>query len=280
MPREMRYRTAGILFYLVVILNLALTQQGQNLVSALFASATPSPSPTQTVSPLPTPSSSPAPMPTCSPSTNSDAGKLWMAAFTAGVAAFTSDAVGFALSALFFCIWQLRGGYSALWKKNLSYNPKDFILTEYRKSYRGAPDEASLHRRFEERWDSYSLEVFLSYVWQYAPKRLDEWHSRRLTVFFAYWSSILGVVLGFVVSFTLSCAFHLCLTPVHMWIALIATFFVGLFCFNAWQVKKDVRQIVDLCVAGLLNPGLRMTMEGIKDGSVNDAGTGGDEASE
>ncbi|MFB0534491.1 MAG: hypothetical protein ACETWR_05875 [Anaerolineae bacterium] len=143
MPREMRYRPLGILFYLVVVLSLAATRQGQCFVRQLFAS-----------------------------STGSDNAQLWVAAFAVGAGVFTSDAVGFALSALFFFVWQLSGGYSALWEKKLSYNPKKFIVDEYGKKRQGAGDEAPTHEKFEEQWESYSSEVFLSlYFAPFQPNR-------------------------------------------------------------------------------------------------------------
>lgn len=241
MPREMRYRTVGILFYLVIVLSLAVTQNEKEvlIISDLF--------------------------------TNSENGKLWVAVFTAGVTVFTSDAVGFVMSALFYSCWQRRGGYSRLWEKKAGYNPKDFILTEYRKESLQVPDKADVHKKFEEQWESYSSDAFLNYVWygKDTPKVLEEWVTRRFTLFFAYWSSIVGIALGFLVSFPL---IHfngdVDFTEWHVVIVLVALGLIGVFAFNAGRTKREAWQMIDLWIARSLNPRLRTILNDIREDSA------------
>jgi len=247
----MRYRNTGILFYLAVVLSLGATQEGQCFIRNLLLNA-------------------------IKPDV-ANVFELVVAVFSLGIGVFTSDAVGFVLNTVFFFFWEnvggrLRpgeGGYSKQLEE-CGYDLRGFIISEYDRSGPEATGRNDLHQKFEKQWTSYSANVFLSFIWHHAPKYIDDWVTRRYNVFFTHWSSLVGIVLGFILSIALIWTWHLHLTCAYFWIVIVAVGFVFIFYRQAQYAKHEALQMHDLWVAGVINPRLRRILRKIGEDASTD----------
>lgn len=247
MTREIRWRTAGILFYLVFIFNLIVTRTGQDTAHTLILSTTP---------------------------TNSF--QVLLTLLVAGIGVFTSDAIGYAINTVVFFWWDIlrggfqvgKGGYSAEYERSGNYaiRIRDVIIEEYRREPKDLNNDAltALHERFEKKWGGYSPDVFLSYLWQYAPKYIDGWDTGRYTAFFTNMSSATGILFGLLLSSIIILTQNIGWTSINYAIVVIAAICMVMFYANGRYAREEAWQIVDLWVAGLVNPRLRMALRKLR----------------
>jgi hypothetical protein len=172
MSREFRTRPAGLFFYAIVGLLVALTSEGQRAISA------------------------------ASNQTGSETtGTALVAAATAVAALLTSDAAGFAFGALHAFWWnRLRGrfrpegGFSREWE-GLLVDPRSVVQANFEQAARTSDDPQAAGAGVDE-LPPFTRDVYLSYFWQQAPSPLVTWAARRYTVFFGSSTSALGIALG------------------------------------------------------------------------------------
>jgi len=175
-----------------------------------------------------------------------------IAAFGLGLIIFTSEATGYIFTAIPLFYWNVfrDGFYSCEWKR-LSYDPKDSIIASY-----NADRESSSppHRELDSQLLNSSTDIFLSYFWQQAPEGIVEWVMRRYTAFFSGLSAALGIWIGCILSAAVAIMFsfaHNLLTYI-LYAAWVSAGLILLV--NAQIARQEGRQMVDLWLAGRLNP--------------------------
>jgi hypothetical protein len=242
MGREMRWRTAGILFYIVALSSLLLTKAGEEFIRNLFNNLD-----------------------------QLDVYQLVVGLIGVGVGVFTSDAVGYVISTVVFFWWEIllgkfrsgEGGYSSEYQKRAAYNIKDIIIERYGQT-KMKISKAPQHEKFELQWKTYSADVFLSYIWQYAPSYIDNWDTRRYTIFFTNLSTATGILLGFITSIILIFIWNMGWTLSNYLIAVIVLSITIMLIWNADAARKEGWQMVDLWVAGIINPRLKKVLDDLK----------------
>jgi hypothetical protein len=232
MAREMRWRTAGILFYLVLVMSLMTTRVGEDFIRNLI--------------------SIPA---------KADIYQVVLTILGTGFVLFSSDAIGFMLSAMAIFFWEGRfqpgkGGYSADRLGRTSYNLKDIIIEQYKNASKTAGER--LHEKFEKQWETYSPDVFWSFIWwQYAPCYIVDWATRRYTMFFTNLSAATGVLFGLVFSALIIMVGQMGFTSTHLLILFVSLVWIYVLWQNAQHPRQEAWQMADVWVAGFTNPGLR-----------------------
>jgi len=259
MTRELRYRPTGVLFYLVFALSLILSKSSKVFFCNLTIQ-------------------------------DPQTGIYQAAAAILGVVAIllTSDAIGFVLSSLYIFWWNIlrgrfrlgKGGFSKEYRK-LAYDIKSYIIAQYRnidiasgivEEHKSAVKTDYLkaqHQKFEKQLEFYSAEVFLSYFWQQAPSSITEWVSRRFTVFFAGVSTILGILLGLLISGVVIMVCNLGWTASNTYVTIIFIIFIIVVGLNANYVRNEAWQMIDVWFAGVLNPRMRSIFNTIKKDTTN-----------
>lgn len=241
MTREMRLRSAGMLFYIVLSVTLLLTEKGMCFANSMLTGMT-------------------------NISGNTDWAGTLVAVAGLAIAVFTSDAVGWVfssitmfLSPILDCHRPSRYFYANAWRK-LTYDLKRKTIDDYERARDPQDKDAGL----DERWKDYSADVFLSYFWQREPKQVAEWVSRRYTAFFVYLSSALGIFLGLVLSgfltYRLGLGCTLCLKIAFV-IAFLMMAFLG---FTSLAPRTEARQMVDLWQRAAFDPDMKTVLDTIK----------------
>ena len=227
LDREFRFRPAGMVFYLVLALNLLLTQTGLDLVRDLQL--------------------------------KTDIPQAVAAIFATGILLFTSDSVGYLFTSLVVFHFNARGGYSRDYRTRLGYRDFKQRIIDYYFNDPHPIAEESKHKRFEEQWLRYSEEAFMAYFfWHlFQDNPLDDWFTRRFSAYFAGLSAALAIVIGLALSMVLTCAFQMHWTPVNTWVTAVSLLFCIVLGSNAVRARRDTWPIVDLWVAGILNPRIR-----------------------
>ncbi len=241
MTRELRLRPAGILFYTVLALSLVATQVSEDFLRNL--------------------PSQPA---------QADIYQAVTAILGLGALLFTSDAIGYVFSTVHVFLWNIvrgrfrqgSGGYSAEWHR-LGYDLKGHIVQQY-KNTPTTPNDTVNHLKFEKQWESYSADVFLSYFWQQAPSGIVDWAMRRHTAFFAGMSTVIGIGLGLALSAIIIWAWKLGWTPTNTGIAITSVVLALVIYRNAQYSRSEAWQIIDLWLAGKLNPRLRTVLDELR----------------
>lgn len=239
MTRELRLKLAGILFYLIFALNLAVSAKGIEFLIAL-------------------------------PSGSEGSGTYQAIAAVLGLGAllFTTEAIGYIFSNLHLIWWNIirgkfkheKAGYSAEWE-NLGYNMKNTIIDNYDLSIHQAGGEA--HQKFERQFKSYTPDVFLSYFWQQAPKGIVDWAMRRNTAYFSGCSTVTGLVLALILS---GWIIHKCGFGWTDWNTsiLVSTLFLSAIVYwNAQHSRKEAWQIIDLYLAEKFNSRFKQVLNQI-----------------
>jgi len=239
MPREMRWRTAGILFYLILVLSLMVTQVGQDFIRNLFYSFA-----------------------------KADIYQVVLTILGTGLVLFSSDAIGFMFSTMVLFFWEGkfrpgRGGYSSEWLRRTSYNIKDIIIEQYKNAPKTTKIE-SLHKIFEKQWETYNPDIFLTFIWQFAPRYIDDWDTRKYSSFFTDLSTITGMFFGLVLSALIIWVWHMGFTLTHLIILLVSLAWIYMLWRNAQYARQEAWQMVDMWIAGFINPRLRKILNTLK----------------
>lgn len=240
MTIELRLRAAGMLFYIVLLLNL--------LASRFFGVSV-----LNNISPQP------------------DTFQTLATLAGAGALIFTSEAIGFIFNSIFVFFWnnvrgigQKAGGYSTEWLK-LGYEPKRYIIELY-KNTKGSVLRKRQDEKFENQWETYNADIFLSYLWQnFAPPPVKDWVNRRHTAFFAGMSTVVAIGLSIILSVVLIKTYSLGWTLINSYICVFSTLLMFVFFANAQYARKEVWQTIDLWLAGLLNTRLRTILDAFQD---------------
>lgn len=238
MTRELRYGAAGIIFYLLLVLNLLATQYSRNLLQKLFL-------------PLLT---------TSSQIDSANTYQVIIAIIGLGALIFTSNTIGYLFGSIYIFLWNNipgrfhrgEGGYSAEWKK-LSYDIKTLIIEKYKQASRQLEENPS-HDKFERQWETYSADVFLSYFWQRAPRDIVDWAVRRHTAFLTGMSTIIGISLALLLSITLIIGSNLGWNFSNFIISTVGFLMIFIIYNNAQHARSEAWQIIDLWLAHSLNP--------------------------
>lgn len=251
MAREVRLRPAGMLFYVVLASSLLMTQAGQGFLFNLL-----------------------------SQSTQADIYQAVAAILGVGALLFTSEGVGYVFETMHFFIWNVvrgrfqqgKGGFSAEWER-LGYNRlKSHIIDQYESASK-TPGGDGQHQKFEKQWKTYSADVFLSYFWQQAPVRIVNWAGRRNDAFIAGMSNVIGIALGLVVSLIVIWAWNMGWTVFNTCITIALALLILMICWNAQYARNEAWQIVDLWLAGILNPRLHAILNNIQTEMSADPGS-------
>jgi len=245
MTREMRIRSAGVLFYIVLLVTVLLTEKGCQFITSMLGSV----------------------------SKNTGWAGLLLTATTFGMAIFTSDAIGWVLSAIAtFVISPLLDGnmpsghfYDMEWSKLTYYDKLKDEITKHYKSQHDPQHSDKDAKADERRWKHYSDDIVLSYFWQQGPERIVEWVSRRYTAFFIYRSSAVGILLALIASGIVVCAKGLGASvvlwaSVCLWVVLMAFLW-----FMSDAPRREARQMVDLWLHAAFDDRMRKAVNSIQD---------------
>ena len=248
MTRETRFRVSGLLFYALFTLNLFVTRVGQDFLCNLS-----------------------------SQSNQTDIYQTVAALVGVGALLFTSDVIGYILSTVCYFFWsnnfptmlrERKVGYEAEMKK-LSYNLKSIIIERYKKSQE-KDDSETLHKKFEGQWETYSSDVFLSYIFHQAPQPIVGWTSRRHTAFFAGMAATLAIVLGLILSIFAIFNFDMGWTCGNTVFSIFSIFVLTILYRNAQQARTEAWQMIDLWIAQVLNPNLETILRRIEHSSTEE----------
>lgn len=236
MTRELRLRCAGLLFYITLAVSLLLTDKGIELLGSF-------------------------------PPNDVGWFEALIALLGAGILVFTSDAVGFLFNSVAFAMWNERGkmgagfGYANEWTK-LSYDLKSEVVQRF-----AATSDSNSQRRkhglFEERWKDFSPDVFLSYFWQQAPRRLVDWVSRRHTAYFMGRSATLAISSGIGASIAAILRFGMGWTAWHICIYPFWTGMIIFMSYNYRAARVEALQMIDLWLADAFDPKIRGSLTDI-----------------
>jgi hypothetical protein len=249
MEREQRLRFIGFLFYAVLVLQLALTEEGTTFLRRVLSVQADSAVIAQSES-----SDSAA-------AVGSDPTD-WTGAVPAllglGVVFFSSEASGYLLSSITTSLWNLMGGYSGVWKRNLRKDLKSHIVDLYAVKAESAVESAG-QKMFDDRLKKLNVDVLLNYFWQTCPERLILWEERRVTAFF----------IGCYAAFAIGLANALGTALAWKWLGftswngavLVASilFLLAILC-NARSSYIEMWQIIDLWQERLFDPTLHSVL--------------------
>ncbi len=229
MEREFRIRPTGLIFYLTLIVTLALTKNGITIIKGAFL--------------VP------------SQASNNISNAL-IAITGLGLVIFTSDAIGYIFSSFATAIFNLFGGYSRLFKECLSYNDFTALISLYREDRKEETGVIS-PKEFENKLESISLETLHVFFFWYRDGHenpLDEWVIRRYTAFFTAASSILAIIISQALAVLIVLVFnwHFQLTNWIWFVTLLLTIFA--FVINGVDAILRALEAVDLWVASSTNP--------------------------
>jgi len=235
MTREARIRSAGILFYTVLLVTLLLTDKGWQFIINIFTNM----------------------------SEKADWAGTLIAVVVFGAMIFTSDAMGWVFSAITQLLLSLGGGvppgyfYAMEWR-NLTYNLKDKTIEEYEKQR--ALQHSDKDAGLDERWKGYSDDVFLSYFWQQGPQALVEWVSRRHTRFWVGASSAVGMALALLLSIVLTGTLHLGTTVVWWLAVIILAVVLVIFWLTSASARTEAWQMTDIWLRAAFDPHMGKTL--------------------
>lgn len=221
MTRDMRFRFIGVVFYVFVLAGILMTERAWDSLLS------------------------------CADGSGVATAQLVISAVGVGAVLLTSEAIGYLFGTVFLVIFELRGGWSRIWKPLLeSDSAPDELKTLIRdmQANRAERKSKKIFRRLflvSRREDPFLDDVFFSYVWQQAPKELVNWPLRRSLSFINNWSMVVALAFAWLISAVPILCFGLhqrlliplLLTAVLAW-ALIA---------NAFQNKNELVQFIDVC---------------------------------
>lgn len=232
MEREQRLRFVGILFYAVLVLHLALTREGSELIQTML---TEQPDSTGVVSDQP------------------DLAGLVPALVGLGVVFFSSEAFGYLLSSITQSLWNLLDGYSGVWKRKLFTNLRCYIVDCYSHKLRSAEQPAG-KRIPQERLKKYNLDVLLNYFWQTCPERLIIWAEHRATAFLVGSYAVTAIALADLLACLLVGWRGLGWTSCNTVWLIVTIGFLALIIWNACCAYKELWQVIDLWQGRLFDP--------------------------
>lgn len=237
MNRELRLKVAGMLFYVILTLNLAFSTKGSKFFSGL----------------------------SCGPG-NSGAYQAIAAIVGAGAVLFTSEAIGYLFTSIHVFLWNIirggfekgLGGYSGEWKR-LSYDPKLYITELYKDSIDSG--QLKQDKEFDKLVGTYNRDVFLSTIWLRAPKEIVDWATRRYTAFFLGMATLLSLFMGLLISIIAIKKLNMDWTTMNDCIFVLVSMFCAIVFCNAQYARNEARQIIDLWLAENLNPQFKAIMK-------------------
>jgi hypothetical protein len=240
MTRDMRFRFIGLVFYVLLVMNILMTNQ---VWRSLFGCG----------------------------NGNSGIGtaQVIIGAVSLGAVLFTSEAMGYLFGTVFLVIWEYFGGWSKVWsglkarEKALGTDGKEHgralqalvdnsadpnCEPKGSKSRRGAAKCKALLRRvflFRAKGDPLLEDVFFSYFWQRAPKDLVDWPLRRS----------LSVVTNGSIVVALAFAWLASIVPIACWgirwrllIPIVFTLILlWALVSNASQNRRELAEFVAVC---------------------------------
>ena len=245
MTREARIRSAGILFYIVLLVTLLLTQEGVQFTTDILNNVSENTEDTQNAE-------------------NRDWAGTLVAVATLGTAVLTSDAIGWVFSEITMCILTKgRPGYfyAMEWGK-ITCDLKGRIIENYERPR--DPQHSDKDAGLDERWKGYSADVFLSYFWQQGPEKIVQWVSRRYTRFFITASSVCGMALALGLSIFLMWRFSLGMT-VWWCCAVVISIAVMVSLRSSGAVaRNEARQMVDIWLRAAFDEPMKTALNTMK----------------
>ncbi len=231
MERDFRFRVSGVIFFIVTLLHLALTDRGKDFISSL---------------------------------TNTPDTFQVIVAITSGVfLLFASDSVGFIFSTLFLFVFNLRGGYAGVYTRHLGSLNK-FIVDIYNEMELPLPKDYS-SEEFGKRLKKYNTEHFLIYFLWHRPDgvndNLSKWVERRHTAYFTSYSFIVAATIATFLSSLIISIYDLGFTPIHLTIFIITAAIFVVLVWNGERAMRDAIAVTDLHAAGFINPRVKRILK-------------------
>lgn len=224
--REIRFRFIGMIFYIIFLTNLLLSQTCIDIILGI--------------------------------ENKDESNQILVTLIGLGVLLFTSEAVGFLFSNISFFLWNIRGGikpsdggYSQEWNK-LSYNFKKLVIYYYRNT-QIENDAEKVNSEYDKKLSQYSKDVFLSYFWQRAPKVIIEWVVRRHSAFFTNRSAIVAILLALLLSSLIIFIFGFNWNIANTIVTIICLSLISILWYNAIGSRKEGWQMIDLWLNAKLN---------------------------
>lgn len=228
MERNFRFRVSGLVFIMILLLHLGFTYCGKAFITCL----------------------------------KTDQTNLSVIQILIGAAliVFASDSIGFIFSSISVFIFNRMGGYTRIYKRKLGYSGlKGSIMQIYESMDSKLPNDFS-HDNFQQRWSNYNTEHFLaSFFWHRSdlPNTLNEWIERRHTAYFTSYSYLTAAILGSILSFITIFALKLGVSWANLIILLTTGIVSWIVVKNGEDAMKDALAIIDLRIAGYVNPGVK-----------------------
>ncbi|HAK88077.1 MAG TPA: hypothetical protein DHV16_03000 [Nitrospiraceae bacterium] len=228
--REMRFKITGTLFYTIVVMNLFLTEGGQNFIHNIIQ---------QILNPQIGIASSVVP--------------LISVLLTISALLFTSDAIGYVFSSIVVLWWNFFRGESYQWH-TLKYDLKQKIIQMHQNS---DADKSQEKLQLSDYYD----DVVFNYFWQQAPEPVVEWTVRRDTAFLIGLSAALGIAVSVILSAVLTLYFGMIWTGWNWVVTIIFSILMVIFLFNAWRAGREEWQMMSLWSSGRLDGKLQNTLQ-------------------
>ncbi len=226
--RDLRYKFSGMIFTIVLVLMMCLSDDGNSFINNLRNHNSIS---------------------------DSIGGIVAVAALL-----FASEAVGYIIYSIFFFSWNryggllnVRGGFSREWDK-LDINLKERLLA-FIENEAGEPKKTKPFHR-------YTPDVFFSYYFHsVTPKSVHDWSQRRYENFFAQMSALSALILGTMTSTFLLMCYH-CGWSFANTIASIFIVVLSIVLFiNGYQAKLEGRQMVELWLYSISDDDIKNALE-------------------
>ncbi len=167
-----------------------------------------------------------------------------------------SDVFGYIFTSIFYFVFNLCGGYSELYKKYLSYNQikqniEDLYQKEYNKDNNPLGDK-TFFKNFSE-FNNEVVTVYFSWYKRDHFEPLDDWITRRMSVYFINMSSVVAIIFSYVFGFLIKYHCKLQLTYITGIIFLFTVGIIIALLYNARKAKISALQAADLWLAGKVN---------------------------
>ncbi len=231
MERDFRFRISGVIFFIITLLHLALTDHGKDFISDI--------------------------------TNKPDTFQLIIAITSAVFLLFTSDSIGFIFSTLFLFIFNLRGGYAGLYTRRLG-NLNKFVVDIYNEMKLRLPKDY-LSEEFGKRLKKYNTEHFLIYFLWHRPNgasdNLSKWVERRHTAYFTSYSFMVAATIATLFSSWIIWDYVLGFTPINVTIFIITGIIFAVLVWNGERAMQDAIAVTDLHIAGFINPRVKKILK-------------------
>ncbi len=236
MERNLRFRVSGVIFFVIFISQLALSNSGLfNILSFIIKP----------------PEQEPQVIP---------------AIISALFLFFASEPIGYIFTSISLFVFNLFGGYAGLYSRKIGNLDKD-IIDEYKNIMDTLPND-KLQKNFYKRIKNYNTEQFFIYFFWHringANDNLSSWVERRFTAFFISFSFLTSTIIALSSSIITIYFFNFGFNLLNLISFIISILLTVILAVNGEKAIDDAIAITDFHVASFINPIIQVQLKNHK----------------